>query len=607
MSVEIARGGLTRRISVAVLPGERAHNGPVPAAPPVPRRLADALQWVAYICGLSGVFALLSLSVPPRRWLDVVALICLGGVSVGVSGVLWLRASSGRMVQTVPLALGCLGLAAATVYLASNPPSGAGLVVHLRRTEWLLILAVLVLPAVAIRRLVTELRRRVEELSRLSLTDQLTGCSNRRAWDEELRRELARSRRDRTVPCVAILDLDRFKAFNDMRGHVEGDGLLQRTAAEWRTALRESDVLARYGGEEFAVLLRDCRLEDALLIVERLRARVTDEQTVSAGVARWDGVETHESLVERADRALYAAKLAGRDRVKVAENSSAETASRRLDDWTGTITRLLDERSVVAAFQPIVDLRTGEVRAYEALARPNPQKVEMSVEAMFSTAQRLGLGRDLDWLCRRAALAGAHWIPAGVPLFINCSLSGLVDPVHRVDQMLLVLRSVGRAPADVVLEITERELVGDLGRLRSVVDTYRREGFRFAVDDVGEGHSTLEVLAATAPEFVKVARSLVVAVSSRGSRAAIRALVAFAQETDAQVVAEGIETANLAESMGRMGVGLGQGWHLGRPAFGPQAAAELTASPRVSAAVTGARPPQPGGAAAGDALGWLTT
>jgi EAL domain-containing protein (putative c-di-GMP-specific phosphodiesterase class I) len=157
-------------------------------------------------------------------------------------------------------------------------------------------------------------------------------------------------------------------------------------------------------------------------------------------------------------------------------------------------------------------------------------------------------------------------------------MSGLVDPVHRVDQMLLVLQACGREPRDVVLEITERELVGDLSRLKLVVSAYRREGFRFAVDDVGEGHSTLEVLAATSPDFVKIARSLVIDAATAGPRAAIRAVVAFAGELGAHTIAEGIETEGTASFMRQLGVHLGQGWLFGRPELPPSPAPQTLLS-----------------------------
>ena len=112
-----------------------------------------------------------------------------------------------------------------------------------------------------------------------------------------------------------MLDLDRFKHFNDDRGHQAGDRLLKQATSAWCEQLRSSDMLARYGGEEFAVLLPGCTLRDAEALLERLRAAMPEEQTVSAGVACWDGSESAEELVGRADSALYAAKRAGRDRL----------------------------------------------------------------------------------------------------------------------------------------------------------------------------------------------------------------------------------------------------------------------------------------------------
>jgi diguanylate cyclase (GGDEF)-like protein len=164
------------------------------------------------------------------------------------------------------------------------------------------------------------------EVGRLARTDSLTGVANRRAWDEELPRELARSARSRQPVCVALLDLDHFKAYNDEHGHQAGDRLLKTAAAAWEGRLRKTDLLARYGGEEFAVLLPDCALGNAMEIAERLRT-AQPEVTCSIGVADWDGREDSGRLVARADRALYAAKAGGRDRC-VAEPAPAEPALR---------------------------------------------------------------------------------------------------------------------------------------------------------------------------------------------------------------------------------------------------------------------------------------
>ena len=152
------------------------------------------------------------------------------------------------------------------------------------------------------------------QLEHLARTDGLTGLPNRRHWEQQLPRELARAWRDGRRLCVAMLDLDYFKDYNDRRGHQAGDKLLREAAVAWRVALRPYDILARYGGEEFSVILPGCELDDALSLVERLRACTPQGESCSAGIAVWDGEERPETLVGRADAALYRAKRAGRNR-----------------------------------------------------------------------------------------------------------------------------------------------------------------------------------------------------------------------------------------------------------------------------------------------------
>jgi diguanylate cyclase (GGDEF)-like protein len=156
----------------------------------------------------------------------------------------------------------------------------------------------------------------VERLTGLASVDSLTGVLNRRGWDVQVEHAFACP--DNEPICVALLDIDRFKAFNDSHGHLSGDRLLKEAAAGWRDSLRAGDILARYGGEEFAILLPACDLERAHVIVDRLRSAMPGEQTCSAGIAQWDGHETPEAAIRRADEALYAAKASGRNRTTVA-------------------------------------------------------------------------------------------------------------------------------------------------------------------------------------------------------------------------------------------------------------------------------------------------
>jgi diguanylate cyclase (GGDEF)-like protein len=177
---------------------------------------------------------------------------------------------------------------------------------------------------------ISELSRQREALQQrlalLARTDALTGLPNRRAWDEELERELARAGRTGESVCAAVLDLDHFKLFNDLHGHQAGDAHLKAAAMRWQDSLRATDLIARYGGEEFAVLLPGARIERASEVVETLRASVPAGETVSSGIAEWDRTESGAELVARADRALYEAKRHGRDRAVATRTGGSLTA-----------------------------------------------------------------------------------------------------------------------------------------------------------------------------------------------------------------------------------------------------------------------------------------
>jgi diguanylate cyclase (GGDEF)-like protein/PAS domain S-box-containing protein len=159
------------------------------------------------------------------------------------------------------------------------------------------------------------------KLKRLALTDELTGLANRRSWQESLEREVARARRHGEPLWIAMLDLDHFKDFNDAHGHQAGDQLLRAVADAWSSQLRASDILARYGGEEFSLAFHASSLHLAAGVLARVRSSVPRRQTCSAGLAEFNGSETAQELVGRADAALYDAKAQGRDRIIVAAGS----------------------------------------------------------------------------------------------------------------------------------------------------------------------------------------------------------------------------------------------------------------------------------------------
>jgi diguanylate cyclase (GGDEF)-like protein len=163
-----------------------------------------------------------------------------------------------------------------------------------------------------------ERTRLLAQLDDLAHTDELTGLPNRRAWEAELDRGLARARRTREPVSIAVIDIDRFKSINDAYGHPGGDGLLVAVARSWRAVLRPDDVPARIGGDEFAVLLAGCTEAEAAVVIRRLREQMPAPYSCSVGLATWDFDELADRLMLRADNALYDAKRGGRDRATAA-------------------------------------------------------------------------------------------------------------------------------------------------------------------------------------------------------------------------------------------------------------------------------------------------
>jgi diguanylate cyclase (GGDEF)-like protein len=378
------------------------------------------------------------------------------------------------------------------------------------------------------------------QLAALARSDSLTGAPNRRTWDHELSRACQRARDTGKDLAVGLIDLDHFKRYNDTHGHQSGDRLLREAVAAWTDLLDAGDLLARYGGEEFAVLLPGRSLTQARAQLDALRLATPGDQTFSAGVALWDSATEPAEALRAADEALYDAKRSGRDRVSLA--GLATTAR-------------LPVPTVV--LQPIVDLRTGEQVAVEALSRFDDQT---PIEA-FARAHASGTGPELEAAAIQAALLCR---PADLAIAVNVSLASLLHP--RIAEVL---------PEDlrgVILEVTEQSDLGVDRLLEPALADLRRRGARLAVDDWGQGFSNIDRWLRLRPEVVKLDMSLVQALESDYHRAMIRSVTAWAEEVGATVCAEGVETEAQRRALLSLGVHTGQGYLFGAPARAPQAA-----------------------------------
>jgi diguanylate cyclase (GGDEF)-like protein len=238
-----------------------------------------------------------------------IALLCVFWIGLcGTRGQLWCMLAAIAVVFVLPLIVGS----------AADDPPGA----------WrgaVLFIAVSGLVGATVQALVAHVRdhgverdRLLDRLHGLAHTDALTGLGNRRAWVLELQRGLAHASRSGEPLSLAVIDIDNFKDINDRRGHAEGDSLLIETAGRWSEVVRAEDVLARIGGDEFALLMPACSERDAAAVIARMRAQMPEPHSCSVGLATWDGSESEDRLIRRADTALYQAKRNGRDRIAAA-------------------------------------------------------------------------------------------------------------------------------------------------------------------------------------------------------------------------------------------------------------------------------------------------
>jgi diguanylate cyclase (GGDEF)-like protein len=387
-------------------------------------------------------------------------------------------------------------------------------------------------------------RTEVEMLRRMATTDPLTGLGNVRGFEEALRQAEAGEAGGRVT--LVLLDLDGFKAVNDSFGHARGDAVLRTFAKIVSKHAVPGTGRFRVGGDEFALVFHGHGAATAIEVAQAIRGDA-DRQlghgvTVSAGVATSDaktGLDA-DLLRRQADAALYTAKMNGRDLVEAFQPEESEhalfsTAKLR------AFRELLAEGRIEPVFQPIWDIGTETLLGYEGLSRPDPSYGLDGPQEAFDIAEHFGHAADLDTLCRRHTLASVREVAGEHTTFVNLSPYTLANRSFSPRVLLDEIAAAGLEPAQVVFEVTEHSRVP----VESIADSLcalSEAGIRIGLDDVGSGQDGLRLLARVPFEFVKIDRSVIVSATEPGpGRGALMAILAFAAESGAHVVAEGIE------------------------------------------------------------------
>jgi len=411
--------------------------------------------------------------------------------------------------------------------------------------------------------------------------DTLTGLPNRMLLRDRVEQALARRRRSGAPLAVIFLDLDDFKNVNDTLGHAEGDAVLQEVARRLDSCIRSCDTATRLGGDEFAVLIDDLSDESqAMTVAERILEALAEpldvagrtvEPTGSLGIAfAVDGRDTADELLRDADAAMYLAKDRGKGAYAIYEPAMHAAAVARLE-LKVDLARAIAEGGITLVYQPVVDLRSGEIRAYESLARwTHPERGPVSPAEFIPLAEETGLivalGRDLLFEACRQAAVFHQACGVGSPLRVCVNVSarqlasdGLVDDVREA------VRVSGIRPCDLILELTESAIMSDVDLAVARMAELREFGVGLAVDDFGTGYSSLNSLRSFPMDRLKIDRSFIAGLEDARTRALTEMIVELGDLLDLQVVAEGIETDAQMRTVLELGCPFGQGYLLQRP------------------------------------------
>ncbi len=429
-----------------------------------------------------------------------------------------------------------------------------------------------------------EAERRAQEhqlsLQHLATHDSLTGLPNRTFLNEELPRLIDEAARRGDSLSILYIDCDNFKNINDSRGHSIGDDYLRSVARRLRDSIASPDLVVRMGGDEFLVVTRHYGLDpDSAAIAERVAAALkkpvrlgeaTYSATTSIGMSVYPrDATTMSELLRSADIALYEAKARGRDNVQMFDAAMNKRVHTRLaleQDLRSAVNR----DAIEIQLQPIVDIRSGRLVSFEALARWNdPRHGTVPPLAFIEVAEASDLIVELgECVFRNVARQIANWQRAGlkpVPVAVNVSAKQLKRS-NLPERLVAIAHEFDIAPHQMEVELTESVAMQDSEQHVTKLHALRDLGVRVSVDDFGTGYSSLAYLRNLPIDYLKIDRTFVRDMNvDRNDAAIVRAIISMAQSLHLGTVAEGIETREHASQLLALGCTTGQGYFFSKP------------------------------------------
>lgn len=429
------------------------------------------------------------------------------------------------------------------------------------------------------------LKERDRRLVHLAMHDSLTGLYNRHRFVTELENEIERLGTCEQRSAVLFVDLDQFKYVNDTCGHPAGDELLKLAARCIASAVRSTDVVARFGGDEFAVLLKDVTRPQARKIALKILGQMRSlthlhegkafslQCSIGAAEISSERTDPHE-LLSKADLACHVAKSKGRNRLEFFRSSLKESRQMTRDiDWVKSIREALDDDLFTLHYQPIVDIRTGTAKHYEALLRlKRADGTVISPQVFLPAAMRFGLLPDIDrWVVQHAltTLAGLRAEHPDLCLSINLSATTF-DESDFVAHVRAKLRENGLPGEAVIFELTEQEAIRFALHTAKQMGALRELGCRFAIDDFGTGYSSFAYLKRLPVDFLKIDGSFIKGIERDAvDQTMVRLIGEVAKAANMQTIAEYVQSRAALKLLAKYGIDYAQGFHVGRPVETP--------------------------------------
>jgi diguanylate cyclase (GGDEF)-like protein len=441
----------------------------------------------------------------------------------------------------------------------------------------LLLLYVTLIPI--LMRVSRRLQRHVERIQHQAFHDDLTELPNRLHFREHISGAIAAAQQESRPVAVFLLDLDRFKEINDTLGHQCGDKLLKDIAVRLRGVTGDDALLARLGGDEFGIVAAGRTADEALLLAQIVRSSFEDPfvaQGVPLVIEASIGISVYpdhganvDTLIQHADVAMYTAKdkrlgvalyEAGLDK-----STAAELA------LMSELRNALEREEIVLHYQPQIDVTSGRILGMEALVRwQHPERGLLPPGAFIPAVERTGVSTALtQYVLSGVARQLQTWREAGVEIdvtvAVNLTMFDLLD-TSLPGKVASLLENAGVDPGRLELEITERVIMADPVRVRSVVEQLKETGVRIAIDDFGTGYSSLSYLKSLPVDVIKIDRSFVMGMmEDESDRAIVRSTIDLAHNLGLAVVAEGVDSKDTLEELARYGCDLAQGFYIARP------------------------------------------